>query len=65
VGAGDTVIDDNVPNNSIEWYTRNGHSHVLTGLLIREVQVAFAGGFQEEKKEKENLADFNDLETWA
>ncbi len=31
-----TVIDDNVPNNSIEWYTRNGQ-HVLTGLLIREV----------------------------
>ena len=34
--ARDTVIDDNVPNNSIEWYTRNGQ-HVLTGLLIREV----------------------------
>jgi ubiquitin len=34
--ARDTVIDDNVPNNSIEWYTRNGQ-HVLTGFLIREV----------------------------
>ena len=32
----DTVIDDNVPNSSIEWYTCKGQ-HVLTGLLIREV----------------------------
>jgi len=36
VGAGDQVIDDNVPNSSIEWYTCKGQ-HVLTGLLIREV----------------------------
>ena len=36
VGAGDKVIDDNVPNSSIEWYTCKGQ-HVLTGLLIREV----------------------------
>jgi hypothetical protein len=35
VGARDTLIDDNVPNNSIEWYTPNG-IHVLSGLLIRE-----------------------------
>jgi hypothetical protein len=37
VGAGDTLIHDKVPNSSIEWYTHNGLSHLLTGLLIREV----------------------------
>jgi hypothetical protein len=36
VGAGDTLIDDNVPNSSIEWYSHNA-LHLLTGLLIREV----------------------------
>jgi len=36
VGAGTTKIDDNVSNDSIEWYTLRGQ-HVLTGLLIREV----------------------------
>jgi hypothetical protein len=39
VGARDTLIDDNVPNNSIEWYTLKGQ-HVLTGLLIREEEAA-------------------------
>jgi hypothetical protein len=36
VGAGTTKIDDNVSNDSIEWYTLKG-MYVLTGLLIREV----------------------------
>jgi E3 ubiquitin-protein ligase mind-bomb len=36
VGAGDKLIDDKVPNSSIEWYTHKA-LHLLTGLLIKEV----------------------------